>query len=142
MCFRRPFHGSTRPKRGGSYVGHSDTDRNIISAVNCLYVYCECLNSAYVSARLSPLNAPISAVEGYVTLLQDTTCTEEEKQQYIDKILFNTKRLSELVGNILLLSKLESQAIETSKKLESSLSASVLGMVSPFSQRETAWRVT
>lgn len=75
----------------------------------------EMLQTDFISNVSHEIKTPISAVEGYVTLLQDTTCTEEEKQQYIDKILFNTNRLSELVGNILLLSKLEAQAIETSK---------------------------
>ena len=75
----------------------------------------EILQTDFISNVSHEIKTPISAVEGYVTLLQDTTCTEEEKQQYIDKILFNTHRLSELVGNVLLLSKLEAQAIETSK---------------------------
>ncbi|MBR3999543.1 MAG: HAMP domain-containing histidine kinase, partial [Clostridia bacterium] len=37
----------------------------------------------------------------------------EEETQYVEKILYNTKRLSGLVGNILLLSKIENQAIQT-----------------------------
>ena len=44
-------------------------------------------------------------------LLQEKNIPPEEQEEYVEKILFNTKRLSEPVGNILLLSKLENQAI-------------------------------
>jgi len=76
----------------------------------------EILQTDFISNVSHEIKTPISAIEGYAMLLQDPDCTEEEQRQYVEKILFNTKRLSELVGNILLLSKLESQAIETSKK--------------------------
>ena len=76
----------------------------------------EILQTDFISNVSHEIKTPISAIEGYAMLLQDPDCTEEEQKQYVEKILFNTKRLSELVGNILLLSKLESQAIETSKK--------------------------
>ena len=38
-----------------------------------------------------------------------------EQNEYVEKILFNTQRLSCLVGNILLLSKLENQNIPMKK---------------------------
>jgi len=75
----------------------------------------EIIQTDFISNVSHEIKTPISAVEGYAMLLQDTDCTKEEQQQYVEKILSNTNRLSELVGNILLLSKLESQAIETSK---------------------------
>lgn len=58
---------------------------------------------------------PINAIEGYSTLLQGGDNLDEDQMEYVNKILFNTKRLSELVGNILLLSKLENQSIETNQ---------------------------
>ena len=39
-----------------------------------------------------------------------------EQQVYVEKILFNTRRLSKLVGNILLLSKVDNQAIQSRKR--------------------------
>ena len=50
-------------------------------------------------------------------LLQEQGLPPEEQAEYVSKILFNTKRLSELVGNILLLSKLENQAIPQKRTL-------------------------
>ena len=75
----------------------------------------EILQTDFISNVSHEIKTPISAVEGYAMLLQDPDCTKDEQKQYIEKILFNTNRLSELVGNILLLSRLESQAIETAK---------------------------
>ncbi len=56
---------------------------------------------------------PLSAIEGYVTLLQNNSLSEEKRKTYIMKIMYNTKRLSSLTGNILLLSRLENQEIST-----------------------------
>ena len=54
---------------------------------------------------------PLTAVEGYAMLLQDPTLTEKERQEYIEQILSNVHRLTELVGNILLLSKIENKGL-------------------------------
>ena len=57
---------------------------------------------------------PINAIEGYTMLLQGEELSQEQ-EEYVEKILFNTQRLSGLVGNILLLSKLENQNIPMKK---------------------------
>jgi len=54
---------------------------------------------------------PLTAIEGYTTMLQDDGLTKDEKQEYMEKILFNTHRMNDLVTNILLISKLENQGI-------------------------------
>ena len=59
---------------------------------------------------------PCSAIEGYATLLQNNSLTEEKRTEYTNRILFNTRRLSNLTGNILLLSRLENQDIEVKKE--------------------------
>ncbi len=76
----------------------------------------EILQSDFVSNVSHEIKTPITSIEGYTMLLQNEEATEADKRVFIDKILFNTKRLSELVGNILLLSKIDNQAIETKKK--------------------------
>lgn len=73
----------------------------------------EILQSDFVSNVSHEFKTPINAIEGYTTLLQGCDDLDEEHQQYVEKILFNTKRLSTLVGNILLLSKIENQEIQT-----------------------------
>lgn len=59
---------------------------------------------------------PLAAIEGYVTLLQNKSLSEQKRMEYTQKILYNTKRLSSLTGNILLLSRLEHQEIDTQKE--------------------------
>lgn len=56
---------------------------------------------------------PLTAIEGYTTMLQDSSLTEEERKEYTEKILFNANRMNELVTNILLISKLENQGINS-----------------------------
>ena len=73
----------------------------------------EILQSDFVSNVSHEFKTPINAIEGYTTLLQGCDDLDEEHQQYVEKILFNTERLSTLVGNILLLSKIENQSIQT-----------------------------
>lgn len=58
---------------------------------------------------------PLSAIEGYATLLQSKTISPEKREAYIAKILFNTKRLTTLTGNILQLTRLENREITTEK---------------------------
>lgn len=72
----------------------------------------EVLQSDFVSNVSHEIKTPLNAIEGYATLLQDRDCTEEERIRYTEKILFNTKRLSELVGNVLILSKIESGTVD------------------------------
>ena len=75
----------------------------------------EIVQSDFVSNVSHEFKTPINAIEGYTTLLQGCEGLTPEEQEYVEKILFNTKRLSTLVGNILLLSKLENQSIVTNK---------------------------
>lgn len=75
----------------------------------------EILQSDFVSNVSHEFKTPINAIEGYSMLLQGDG-NEEKKQQYIEKILFNTRRLSSLVGNILLISKVDNQVINTKTK--------------------------
>ena len=75
----------------------------------------EILQTDFVSNVSHEFKTPINAIEGYTTLLQSTENIDEVENEYIEKILFNTKRLSSLVSNILLLSKIENQSIQTNR---------------------------
>ena len=72
----------------------------------------EILQADFVSEVSHEFRTPINAIEGYAMLLQSSDRVTAEQQEYIDKILFNTRRLTELTGGILLLSKIENSAIE------------------------------
>lgn len=77
----------------------------------------EILQTDFVSNVSHEFKTPIGAIEGYSTLLQGCDNLDADQQEYVDKILVNTKRLSSLVGSILLLSRLENQQISTNRSL-------------------------
>ena len=95
----------------------------------------EILQSDFVSNVSHEFKTPINAIEGYSTLLQGSENLDDDQKEYVDKILFNTQRLSSLVGSILLLSKLENQQIPTNQteyRLDEQIRQSVVAL-------ETAW---
>lgn len=69
----------------------------------------ETLRSDFVVNVSHEFKTPIAAIEGYATLLQDPSLAPEKHNHYIEKILDNSHRLSNLTSNILALSKLENQ---------------------------------
>lgn len=73
----------------------------------------EVLQTDFVSNVSHEFKTPLSAISGYSMLLQDCDNLTPQQQEYVEKILFNTQRLTSLTGSILLLSKLENQQIPT-----------------------------
>ena len=99
----------------------------------------EMLQTDFVSNVSHEFKTPINVIEGYATLLQDTAQTTPEQQEYIDKILLNTRRLSGLVGNVLLLSRLENQAIQNGKteyRLDEQIRQSVMALETEWAAKE------
>ncbi len=99
----------------------------------------EILQSDFVSNVSHEFKTPINAIEGYTTLLQGCDDVDAEHHQYVEKILFNTKRLSRLVGNILLLSKIENQEIQThqtSFRLDEQIRQSIVALESAWTAKE------
>ena len=95
----------------------------------------EILQTDFVSNVSHEFKTPINAIEGYSTLLQGSENLDGDQREYVDKILLNTRRLSSLVGSILLLSKLENQQIPTNQRsyrLDEQIRQSVVAL-------ETAW---
>lgn len=99
----------------------------------------EMLQSDFVSNVSHEFKTPINVIEGYATLLQDTAQTTPEQQEYIEKILVNTRRLSGLVGNVLLLSRLENQVIPNGKteyRLDEQIRQSVMALETEWAAKE------
>ncbi len=59
---------------------------------------------------------PISVINNYSTLLQDTSLTPEQVKEYSKEIAASSRQMSELVTNILKLNRLENQQIPTDAK--------------------------
>lgn len=99
----------------------------------------ETLQTDFISNVSHEFKTPINAIEGYAMLLQDDTQSNEEKQQCVDKILLNTRRLSELVSNILLLSKVDNQGIQLAGKpyrLDEQLRQAVMMLEHKWTEKE------
>ena len=75
----------------------------------------EILQTDFVSNVSHELKTPINAIEGYAMLLQGGDNLDEQQKEYVNKIIVNTERLSSLTQSILLLSKIENQAIPTNQ---------------------------
>lgn len=74
----------------------------------------ETLQTDFVANVSHEFKTPINAIEGYATLLQGGS-EGSQQQSYVERILMNTRRLSTLVGNILLLSKVSNHSIPVAK---------------------------
>ena len=104
----------------------------------------EILQTDFVSNVSHEFKTPINAIEGYSTLLQDSENLDDDQREYIDKILFNTKRLSSLVGSILLLSKLENQQIPSHQveyRLDEQIRQSIVALEPAWEQKDIEFDV-
>ncbi len=99
----------------------------------------EILQSGFVSDVSHELKTPIGAIEGYSMLLQEGDNLSPKQREYVEKILFNTRRLSRLTGSILLLSKIENQSIPTNKtlySLDEQIRQSVVGLETEWEKKQ------
>lgn len=99
----------------------------------------ETLQTDFISNVSHEFKTPINAIEGYASLLQEHGQTEEERQVCIEKILFNTSRLSALAGNMLLLSKLTNQSIMPQRsvfRLDEQVRRAILALESKWTAKE------
>lgn len=104
----------------------------------------EILQTDFVSNVSHEFKTPITAIEGYSMLLQGSGDLRPEQQEYVDKILFNSQRLSGLVGSVLLLSKLENQAIPTGRteyRLDEQIRQAVVALEPAWEKQETEFDV-
>lgn len=99
----------------------------------------EILQTDFVSNVSHEFKTPINAIEGYSTLLQGSENLDSEQREYVDKIIYNTQRLSTLVGSILLLSKLENQQIPTGHsryRLDEQIRQSIVALEPAWEQKD------
>ncbi|MBR3596913.1 MAG: HAMP domain-containing histidine kinase [Clostridia bacterium] len=75
----------------------------------------EMLSNDFISNFSHEFKTPIASINGFAKLLKDENLSDEEKNEYLDIILQESERLSNLSINILSLSKLEQQTILTNK---------------------------
>ena len=105
----------------------------------------EILKTDFISNVSHEFKTPINAIEGYAMLLQGgEALTEQERQLYTEKILFNTRNLSALVGNILLLSRLDNQSISLEQsryRLDEQIRQALLQLEQAWTDKELSLEV-
>lgn len=99
----------------------------------------ETLRSDFVVNVSHEFKTPISAIEGYATLLQNPALSAERHEHYVEKILDNSRRLSTLSSNILTLSKLENRQTvpQFSKyRLDEQIRRSILRLENKWAEKQ------
>lgn len=76
----------------------------------------EMLRSDFVGNFSHEFKTPIVSIRGFAKALKWNDVTPEEREEYLDIIIAEAERLSELSINVLYLSQLENQPILTEKK--------------------------
>lgn len=77
----------------------------------------EMLRNDFVSNFSHEIKTPIVSIRGFAKALKWDDLSSEERTEYLDIIISESERLSELSTNVLYLSKLENQSILTNKKI-------------------------
>lgn len=130
----------------GDFSIQLDTDKSSSNEIRELYSgfnlmtrelhATEILQTDFISNVSHEFKTPLNAIEGYATLLQNCEGLDNDQNEYVEKILFNTGRLSSLVSNMLLLSKIESQSTLQIRREYISLDEQIRETIVAL---ETAW---
>ena len=103
----------------------------------------ETLQSDFISNVSHEFKTPINAIEGYAMLLQGAPAAEADK--CVEKILLNTRRLSDLVGSILLLSKVQNHALPLKRneyRLDEQIRQSIVLLEPDWGKKENEFDVS
>lgn len=72
----------------------------------------EVLKTDFISNVSHEIKTPLAVIQNYSTLLQDDTLDSETRKNYSKTLISASKRITDLITNILKLSKLENQEIQ------------------------------
>lgn len=90
----------------------------------------EVLKNDFISSVSHEIKTPIAIIQNYATALTDKNLSEEKRADYLKTLTQATKRLNDLVMNVLKLNKLENQRLEPKFEkvcLEGMLAETVFG---------------
>lgn len=72
----------------------------------------EVLKTDFISNVSHEIKTPLAVIQNYATLLQDDTLDSETRKNYAKTLIAASKRITDLITNILKLNKLENQEIQ------------------------------
>lgn len=100
----KPFHGITRMNEFDVISENFNKMAEELSNV-------ETLRTDFIANVSHELKTPLAIIQNYATMLQDPSLPEERQIEYAKTVTGASRRLSDLITNILKLNKLESQQI-------------------------------
>lgn len=98
----------------------------------------EIIQSDFISNVSHEIKTPLTVIDGYVTMLENEDLSKEEREEYLKKIQFNTRRLTDLTQNVLLMSKLDNQGIDRKKEdffLDEQIRREIIAMESKIADK-------
>lgn len=104
----------------------------------------EFMRKDFISNVSHEFKTPLSIIKGYGALLADDGLPPQERRQYARMIEHESDRLIALTGNILRLSKLDNQAIQTNNapfSLDEQIRQAALAMQPAWSARSIEWDI-
>ncbi len=100
---------SVQLKYEGSLAELAETIENFNYMVHELSSV-EMIRNDFIANVSHEFKTPLSSLNGYLMLLQDSSLPEEERMHYFSKAFFSIEKLNDLTENILRLSRLEHQS--------------------------------
>jgi signal transduction histidine kinase len=97
-----------------AYASMSEDMSSVIDSFNKMaeeLAGVETLRGDFISSVSHEMKTPLSVISNYATLLSSPELSEEKRLEYADIIKRSTKRMSDMMTNILKLNRLENQQI-------------------------------
>lgn len=99
----------------------------------------EILKNDFIANVSHEIKTPLSVIQTYANELKSNSLSEQEKEKYLDQLQFTTRKLTNLVTNILKLNKLENQKLNldiTTFNLSECLTEQILQYEDLINQKE------
>lgn len=101
----------------------------------------EVLKTDFISNVSHEIKTPLAVIQNYATILQDETLDSDTRKKYAQTLIGASKRITDLITNILKLNKLENQEIQEKKEvfnLSEALAESVVEFEPLFEKKNLA----